>query len=232
MVPPASGGSSGINKTTLKRMEAVMEELKVPLKPQIPTKRVCDLFDRVRKDILTLTVLQKIALQKEGQLQTKRLRLAKLGGIGSITTSNATAANPSTTTATTGGRVMDEEALLGIAPAPAPPPAPAPASNSRAKGKTKARSSSTGTKSKAAASKTAAAGTTPGKGGEAKAKSTTKRKKKAAEPKAATTAASTTTTSARSEGPTPVAVGSTGKHATDAGGGDEAKQPKKRARKS
>jgi len=118
LVPPATGGPIGINKTTLKRLDTVLEELKIPNRP-IPTKRVCDLYDSVRKDALTLITLQKMVIQKEAQLQNKRLRLAKMGG---------------------GGRVVDEEALLGIAPPPAPPaPAAAPAA-SRSKsagGKTK-----------------------------------------------------------------------------------------------
>ncbi len=121
LVPPATGGPLGINKTTLKRLDTVMEELHVPERP-MPTKRVCDLYDSVRKNALTLITLQKMVIQKEAQLQNKRMRLAKMGG---------------------GGRVVDEEALLGIAPAAAPPAtapgAPAPAAS---------RSKSTGTKTK------------------------------------------------------------------------------------
>lgn len=118
LVPPATGGPMGINKTTLKRLDTVMEELNIPKRP-MPTKRVCDIYDSVRKDALTLITLQKMVIQKEAQLQNKRLRLAKMGG---------------------GGRVVDEEALLGIAPPPAPPaPAPAPAAS---------RSKSAGTKTK------------------------------------------------------------------------------------
>jgi DNA methyltransferase 1-associated protein 1 len=112
LAPPAIGGPLGINKTTLKRMETVLEELKAATKPLVPTKRICDLFDTVRKDILTLLTLQKGLLQKSGQLQSKRLRLAKLGG---------------------GSHVMDEEALVGIVPAPAPTPAPAARAKQKAK---------------------------------------------------------------------------------------------------
>lgn len=115
LAPPAAGGPMGINKTTLKRLDTVMEELNIPSRP-MPTKRVCDLYDSVRKDALTLITLQKMVIQKEAQLQNKRLRLAKMGG---------------------GGRVVDEESLLGIAPPPAPAPAPAPS-----------RSKSTGSKTK------------------------------------------------------------------------------------
>ena len=103
LAPPATGGSTGLNKTLLGRMDGVLEELKIPERP-IPTKRVCDLYDAVRKDILTLLTLQKMALQKEGQLQSKRMKLSKMGG--SI-------------------QVADEETALGI-PRPQPPPAPVP----------------------------------------------------------------------------------------------------------
>lgn len=94
LAPPNMGGSAGLNKTLLTRMDAVLEELKVP-KRVLPTKRVCDMYDAVRKDILTLLILQKNVLQKEGLVQSKRLKLAKMGG---------------------NVRVVDEETLLGIAP--------------------------------------------------------------------------------------------------------------------
>jgi DNA methyltransferase 1-associated protein 1 len=94
LAPPNMGGSAGLNKILLTRMDAVLEELKVP-KRVLPTKRVCDMYDTVRKDILTLLILQKNVLQKEGLVQSKRLKLAKMGG---------------------NVRVVDEETLLGIAP--------------------------------------------------------------------------------------------------------------------
>jgi DNA methyltransferase 1-associated protein 1 len=109
LMPPAAGGSSGVNKTLLTRMQQVMAELKVPGRP-LPTKRVCDLYDSVRKDILTLVTLQKMVLQKEGTLHSKRVKLSKLGAGD--------------------GKVLDEEELLGIAPPP-PPPAPVPASGAK-----------------------------------------------------------------------------------------------------
>lgn len=118
LVPPALGGSAGLNKTLLTRMDAVLEELKVPA-TIVATKRACDLYDQVRRDVLTLLVLQKNVNQKEGLLQSKRLKLAKMGG---------------------NVRAVDEETLLGIssgspssvagrakaktAPKPKPPPQP------------------------------------------------------------------------------------------------------------
>jgi DNA methyltransferase 1-associated protein 1 len=133
LAPPATGGPLGINKLTLKRMETVMEELKVNFKP-VPTKRNCDLYDSLRKDILTLLALQKSVLQKEGQLQTKRLRLAKISSAS-------------------GRPAVDEEALMGITPAPPPPPAPAARAKPKAKPRTNNTHNSAG--GKTAASKSA-----------------------------------------------------------------------------
>ena len=120
LAPPATGGSAGLNKTLLTRMDAVLEELKIDKTKLIATKRTCDLYDAVRKDILTLLILQKSVFQKEGILQSKRLKLVKLGG--SI-------------------RAVDEETLLGIAP-----PTSSPA-RSKSKGGGKARPGSTTTSS-------------------------------------------------------------------------------------
>lgn len=140
LAPPAAGGSAGINKSMLTRMQQVLTELKVPAHP-LPTKRVCDIYDSVRKDILTLVTLQKMVMQKEGTLHAKRVKLSKLGA--------------------SDVKVLDEEELLGIAPPPPPPaPAPAPATKKSSKSGTgstsKSKSSTGGSKSKAAAkSKTA-----------------------------------------------------------------------------
>jgi DNA methyltransferase 1-associated protein 1 len=110
LAPPATG-PNGINKSLLSRMDSVLAELHIPQRP-LPTKRVCDLYDAVRKDILTLVTLQKLTMQKEGVLQSKRTKLAKLGG-ASLSADDA---------------ALDEERLLGIAPPPPPaPPKPAPA---------------------------------------------------------------------------------------------------------
>jgi DNA methyltransferase 1-associated protein 1 len=111
--PPAVGGSVGLNKTLLTRMDTILAELKVPKRP-LPTKRVSDLYDAVRKDVLTLTILQKNALQREGLVQARRLKLAKMGG---------------------NVRVVDEETLMGIAPPP--PAAPAARVNKTARPKAK-----------------------------------------------------------------------------------------------
>jgi DNA methyltransferase 1-associated protein 1 len=135
LVPPATGGSLGLNKTLLTKMDQVLKELKIPTRP-LPTKRVCDLYDSVRKDVLTLVTLQKLLLQREGNLQAKRVKLSKLGG-GEM-------------------RMLDEEALLGIKPPP-PPPAPTTAPKSTKAARPTKSKATTGTTSKSkssAASKT------------------------------------------------------------------------------
>jgi hypothetical protein len=79
--PPV--GAGGINKTLSHRLEVLLEEMKIPNPPNVPTKRVCDLYDKVRKDALELLVYQKNVLQKEGLLQNRRAKLEKLtGGTG------------------------------------------------------------------------------------------------------------------------------------------------------
>jgi DNA methyltransferase 1-associated protein 1 len=122
LAPPNMGGSAGLNKTLLARMDAVLEELKVP-KRVLPTKRVCDMYDTVRKDILTLLILQKNVLQKEGLVQSKRLKLAKMGG---------------------NVRVVDEETLLGIAPPQAASTASGASTANRGKGSRSGKSKTTG----------------------------------------------------------------------------------------
>jgi len=77
LFPPSIGGHSGLNKSTLKQMNAILEELHVPKEP-IPTKRSCDLYDVVRKDALTLLILQKMVLRKESELSAKRSKLVEI----------------------------------------------------------------------------------------------------------------------------------------------------------
>lgn len=172
LAPPANGGSGGINKSLLLRMNEVLKELNVPEKP-LPTKRVCDMYDLVRKDALTLLTLKKMLMQREGQLQSKRLRLTRMGG----------------SMVTPDDRVLDEERLLGISPPPKP--SSSAAGNSPAtKAKTAKRKSPGGAaaKTKTAAKKavpdTKAAATTAVK------KKTVKRKRKADTSKSPTAASS------------------------------------------
>ncbi|CAJ1969646.1 unnamed protein product [Cylindrotheca closterium] len=168
LIPPATGGATGINKTLLTKMDQTLKELKVSAKP-VPTRRVCDLYDTVRKHILTLITLKKQLMQKEGSLQAKRVRLAKLRGGDSQT--------------------PDEEALLGIVAQPSPAPAAAATSKgSKSKGgksKAPASKSKAGAQSKAGGQKGAQtkgkpdeAGKAETQGGAKKGKSGGKRKRK------------------------------------------------------
>ncbi|KAL3935890.1 MAG: hypothetical protein SGBAC_008682 [Bacillariaceae sp.] len=168
LIPPATGGAAGLNKTLLTKMDQTLKELKVSAKP-VATRRVCDLYDSVRKDALTLITLKKLLMQKEGSLQAKRVRLAKLSGGDSHT--------------------LDEEALLGIVvQSPPPPAAPATSKGSKAKGgksKASASKSKAGAQSKAGGQKgaqqkgkTDEAGKSEAQGGAKKGKAAPKRKRK------------------------------------------------------
>lgn len=78
------------------KLNEIMSDMNVPEDP-LPTKKACDLYDTVRKNIVILLVLQKSALHKEGILQSKRLALGKRKG---------------------DAKLVDEEALIGIEPVP------------------------------------------------------------------------------------------------------------------
>jgi DNA methyltransferase 1-associated protein 1 len=79
LVNPATGGPMSISKASLKRMEQILKELKVNDRP-LPTKRVCDMYDHVRKGALTLLTLQKAMLKKESEVMTRRNKLEKIAG--------------------------------------------------------------------------------------------------------------------------------------------------------
>lgn len=79
LASPPTGGSNGLNKALLQRLQVLLDELKVPTDP-LATKRVCDLYDSVRKDALMLLIYQKNLLQKEGLLQNRKAKLEKMMG--------------------------------------------------------------------------------------------------------------------------------------------------------
>ncbi|KAI3800886.1 hypothetical protein L1987_28985 [Smallanthus sonchifolius] len=58
----AASSSAGLR--TIKRVEQFLQELKVNLKPKVPTKAVCAEHLELRKEILTLLNLQKLCLQR------------------------------------------------------------------------------------------------------------------------------------------------------------------------
>ncbi len=202
LVPPANGGSEGINKSLLMRMNEVLKELNVPERP-LPTKRVCDMYDLVRKDVLTLVTLKKMLMQREGQLQSKRLRLTRMGG----------------SMVAPEDRVLDEERLLGISPPPKPSSSSAAGTNPATKAKTAKRKSAGGAAAKA---KTAAKKATPdtkAASSTAVKKKTVKRKRKADASKSPSAASSTAASKSPAPGSaaakagkarTPSAIGSAG----------------------
>ena len=52
-----------VNTKMLQKMHMVLQELGVPARP-IPTKRVCDAYDQIRRDILTILAAKKHVLPK------------------------------------------------------------------------------------------------------------------------------------------------------------------------
>ena len=206
LVPPATGGAAGLNRTLLNKMDQTLAELKVPNTP-LPTKRVCDLYDSVRKDILLLLTLHKMVMQKEGNLQSKRVKLSKLRG---------------------GDRdILDEEALLGIAPPPTAPVSTAATSAAPKTAKGKGGKGKSGaSKSKASAQKGKA--DADNKDGPKK-KPAAKRKRKS-EPKSAAGPGSTATTT---KGGASSGGGKSAKSPVASTGTDTKEPPsKKRARKT
>lgn len=78
LATPATGGHMGLNKSLIQKMDATLKELKVSERPSCPTKRVCDLFDSVRKHALIVLSLEKITVKKEHDLILKRKRLEQI----------------------------------------------------------------------------------------------------------------------------------------------------------
>ncbi len=85
LFPPNIEGHAKLKKSTLKQMDEILSELGVPKEP-IATKRSCDLFDGVRKDAMTLLILQKMALKKETELADKKARLERRTSRATATT--------------------------------------------------------------------------------------------------------------------------------------------------
>ena len=65
-------GSSGLSKGMITKLALILEELGVPPRPT-PTKLVCDAYDALRRDIVSLLSLQKLATQKEAELKALRV---------------------------------------------------------------------------------------------------------------------------------------------------------------
>ena len=71
-------GVNGLSKTLIKKMELVLQELEIEERP-LPTKTVVDIYDHLRKSIVTLLTLQKIASKKENLLLNKKAEMGKSG---------------------------------------------------------------------------------------------------------------------------------------------------------
>ena len=78
------GPDHGISKSMLKQMDQILKEIGVRERP-LPTKRVCDLYDNLRRDVIALLTLQKIMLKAEAEVVSKRLKLDKLTGASTVT---------------------------------------------------------------------------------------------------------------------------------------------------
>jgi hypothetical protein len=64
-------------------MELVLHELEIESRP-LPTKTVVDMYDHLRKSIVTLLTLQKVASKKETLLLTKKHELTRAGGASGL----------------------------------------------------------------------------------------------------------------------------------------------------
>jgi DNA methyltransferase 1-associated protein 1 len=249
LAAPATGGPMGLNKTLLKRMDLVLKELGVPPERPIPTKRICDMYDAVRKNVLTLLTLQKLCLKREADLRARRTKLATLGVLHSTQNTATTSINPLTPSAgattastTSSGTVATPGTIMGTAsgtPVTASSTrTPVPTGSSRVTvggssggtTKTKKKSSSSSSKKKSTSKPKSGETTTKKKG--------TKRKKPPSNP---ATAAAPTNTAA----PTPasvtapatatgsaIATPSTATTTSISDAASSSKPPKKKARES
>ena len=59
----STDASCSIDLKMLQKMHMVLQELGVPARP-IPTKRVCDAYDQIRRDILAILAAKKHVLPK------------------------------------------------------------------------------------------------------------------------------------------------------------------------
>lgn len=76
-------GVNGLSKTLIKKMELVLNELEIEPRP-LPTKTVVDMYDHLRKSIVTLLTLQKVASKKETLLLTKKHEINRAGGASGL----------------------------------------------------------------------------------------------------------------------------------------------------
>ncbi|ETW09154.1 hypothetical protein H310_01588 [Aphanomyces invadans] len=70
----------GLSAKLVKKMSLMLEEFGVPARP-MPTKPVCDLFDKLRQDILSLFALRKALAAKVHEVQVMSDKLTALTGV-------------------------------------------------------------------------------------------------------------------------------------------------------
>lgn len=103
------GPPRGIPRTTLRKVDAVLEELGVTKSP-LPTKRSCDVYDNARGGALALVALRGEVRRRDSELNRLRTRLTRVladvarrsGGSGDAMGSNNTAGGSRTRTGTSG----------------------------------------------------------------------------------------------------------------------------------
>lgn len=209
LVNPATGGQMAINKSTIKRMEQVLKELNVNDRP-VPTKRVCDVYDHVRKGVLTLLTLQKAMLKKESEVVSRRNKLEKVAGaaIAKEIAAKAEAASAAAAAAAAKEKAAAERA--------------------------KAKAKSSGTKKSGGTKKTTKKKATGDKSG-TKRKSVSKKSTGSKNSTASSTGGTTKSAPAVSSGTT-LSTGASSQSSSAADGSGKtsagAAKPKKRARKS
>jgi hypothetical protein len=141
--PSTSAGGANINANDPNSAAATGKDEK-PL-PLVPTKRVCDLYDSCRKQILILLSLQKVAHAREIEVATKRQRLVKVKNAAEAATSRLAA--------------QKEQAAAAAAAAVAASSAAAAAKAAKAQSKAAAASSQTKPLGSTSAAQAAAAAT-------------------------------------------------------------------------
>jgi DNA methyltransferase 1-associated protein 1 len=78
-LPAPHQKNSALSAKLLKKMELMLDEMGVPLRP-MPTKQSCEMYDTLRQDIVGLLSLRKHVTAKQSEAQTLRERYQALTG--------------------------------------------------------------------------------------------------------------------------------------------------------
>lgn len=79
-LPAAQPKQPALSSKMLKKMQMVLDEVGVPARP-MPTKPVCEMFDRLRQDTVGLLSLRKHLAAKQAEMQLLRERYQTLTGV-------------------------------------------------------------------------------------------------------------------------------------------------------